>query len=310
MATAGLRNFKAAALIGIGLGLAAASVSAPALAQTEQDRLNSINARLDWMENALIELQADVGQTASDPNVTGAPMRMFDSGSDAAETSGDPAVARALSRIDALETQIRELTNQVEQMTFKISQANREIESLSQDTDYRLRVLEGTADGATPPPARPAPTEQAPVEQSLGTVSTAAGGQAPSGDYQEDYDSALGFLRKGDHSEAEQSLKLFLQHHGDSDLAGHAQYWLGESYYVREMWRPAAQSFLICVQKYKDGPKAPDCMLKLGMSLTAMGERAKGCQTLSEVARRFPDASQTILARAQAERQRSQCTGG
>jgi tol-pal system protein YbgF len=267
----------------------------------DSDRIEALNARLDWIEQALIELQTD--SNMSDGNGGGQPMRMFGE-EEVSDSSGDPAVSRALTRIDGLEAQIRELTNQLEQLTFKIEQANRELASVAKDSDFRLQSLE---QGRGMPPARSAQVAQAPEEQILGTIPDTAT-LDDAGNYQDDYDGALSHLRRGEHDNAEQALRLFLDNHGDSDLAGNAQYWLGESYYVRKMWRPAAQSFLICVQKYKEGLKAPDCMLKLGMSLSAMDETTKACKTLSEIARRFPNASQTILQRARSERQRNSCS--
>lgn len=279
------------------LALTLFSSSASFSQRNSDDQMDALNARIDWLEQSLIELQSAEG------NYGGSPL-------DTAGTYGadeDPAITRVLTRLDDLENQIRSLTNQLEQTTFRIEQANRDLQSLSKDAEFRLRALEqggGVADQGMPP-VRAAPMPQStPEEQSLGTIPV----DPVTGNYQEDYDGALSHLRRGEHENAEKALRLFLDNHSDSDLAGNAQYWLGESYYVREMWRPAAQSFLICVQKYKSGLKAPDCMLKLGMSLGAMGEKAKACKTFSEISRRFPDASQTIQQRARSERQRSGCT--
>lgn len=299
----GLRmNPRGAALaLAVALSLTMVSSSASFSQPNRDDRMDALNARLDWLEQSLIELQS--AETGYD---SGAPLNMM--GADGAD--GDSAISRVLTRLDDLETQIRSLTNQLEQATFRIEQANRDLASLTKDSEFRLRALEqggGALAQGNPdmPPVRSAPMPQStPESQSLGTIPIDPNG----GNYQEDYDGALSHLRRGEHENAEQALRLFLENHSDSDLAGNAQYWLGESYYVREMWRPAAQSFLICVQKYKSGLKAPDCMLKLGMSLAAMGEKTKACKTLSEITRRFPDASQTIQQRARSERQRNNCT--
>lgn len=283
--------------VAIGFSLVAA---APSEAQSRRDQVAALNARLDWMEQALIELQTEFQDQAASGGASGQPLQMFEG--EAAEPAEDPAIARAYTRLDDLETQIREMTNQLEQLTFKIDQANRELASLAEDADYRLRALESGA-GVSSPPARTVDPVQSTEEGSLGSVPASAAG----GDYKDDYKGALSHLQRGEHDNAERALRMFLENHGDSELAGNAQYWLGESYYVREMWRPAAQSFLICVQKYKEGVKAPDCMLKLGMSLSAMGEKDKACKTLAEVPRRFPNASQTIKQRAKAEEQRNSC---
>ncbi len=298
----GLRLNKKAPVVAVITALAVTLFSSSASFSQDNrkrdDQMDALNARIDWMEQSLIELQSTEGNYggASPMNTAGS----FDQ-------QEDPAITRVLTRLDDLENQIRSLTNQLEQTTFRIEQANRDLQSLSKDADFRLRTLEqgGTAGQQGMPPAHSAPMPQStPEEQSLGTIPV----DPATGNYQEDYDGALSHLRRGEHENAEQALRLFLDNHSDSDLAGNAQYWLGESYYVREMWRPAAQSFLICVQKYKNGLKAPDCMLKLGMSLGAMGEKKKACKTLSEITRRFPDASQTIQQRARSERQRSGCT--
>lgn len=296
------RNIGLAGVLSLGL-LTASISSGVSFAQEEGDQIGSINARLDWMEQALIELQSSSGNMVNDPDVTGAPMKMFDD-EVAEEDLGDPAAARALTRINELELQIRELTNQLEQINFKIAQAGRELKSLSEDSDYRLRVLEG-GDVSSPPPVRAAPVRQTPVEQSLGTVPV----EQADGDYQGDYDSALRHLRKGDHVAAEEALQTLLENHGDSELAGHAQYWLGESYYVRKMWTQGARAFATCADKYQSSPKAPDCLLKLGMSLAQIdGYKAQACQAFIKLQREYPNASQTILQRARSERQRNGCS--
>lgn len=307
-----LNTKSSVAALFMAMTLLVLSSSASFAQRGRDDQLNALNARLDWLEQALIELQSVAADEAYTVAQSGEPMNMMGA-SGAGEVSGDAALSRVLTRLDDLEGQIRSLTGQLEQMTFKIDQANREMKGLSEDTEFRLRQLEQGAPGGAMaprindgdvPPARGAPMPQStPEEQSLGTIPV----DPVTGNYQEDYDGALSHLRRGEHESAEKSLRMFLDNHGDSELAGNAQYWLGESYYVREMWRPAAQSFLICVQKFKSGLKAPDCMLKLGMSLASMGEKDNACKTLREITRRFPDASQTIQQRARSERQRNNC---
>lgn len=302
-----LNDGRSVAALFVAVIMVLVSGSASFAQRGSDDRLNALNARLDWLEQALIELQSNVDEAPYGGAMETSPMNMMGLSSD--DGQNDPALSRVLTRLDDLEEQIRSLTGQLEQITFKIDQAGREVAGLSKDTEFRLRALEqgGAAmaqRGADIPLARGAPLPQStPEEQSLGTIPV----DPVTGNYKEDYDGALSHLRRGQHEDAERSLRLFLENHSDSDLAGNAQYWLGESYYVRDMWRPAAQSFLICVQKYKSGLKAPDCMLKLGMSLAAMGESKKACKTLSEITRRFPDASQTIQQRARSERQRNNC---
>jgi tol-pal system protein YbgF len=90
-------------------------------------------------------------------------------------------------------------------------------------------------------------------------------------------------------------------------LAGNAQYWLGETHYVRRQYKQAAQAFLSGYTTYSKSKKAPDSLLKLGMTLTAMGEKKTGCDAFAELGARFPDAPQAVAKRADIERKRANC---
>ena len=90
-------------------------------------------------------------------------------------------------------------------------------------------------------------------------------------------------------------------------MAGNAQYWLGETYYVRGQFREAAVTFAEGFQRYPDSPKAPDNLLKLGKSLAALGQSADACGTFAELVTRYPQAPATIHQQAATEQQRLSC---
>lgn len=144
-----------------------------------------------------------------------------------------------------------------------------------------------------------------------GAAQTAA---APTAAYQlpgntpdEQYQYAFGLLRQANYPEAEQALRAFIERNPSSPLAGNAQYWLGETYYVRGDFQNAAVAFAEGYQKYPDSGKAPDNLLKLGMSLGQIGARDDACTTLGELAKQFPGAPANIKERAERERTRLGC---
>src|SRR3546814_19535879 len=59
-----------------------------------------------------------------------------------------------------------------------------------------------------------------------------------------------------------------------SDVCSSDLYWLGETYYVRQRYQDAAVAFLEGYQKYPKSPKAADNLLKLGMALGPVGQKA------------------------------------
>ena len=71
--------------------------------------------------------------------------------------------------------------------------------------------------------------------------------------------------------------------------------------------RKAANTFLRSYRKDRTGGKAPDSLLKLGMSLYQMKETDAACATLAELANKFPRAPRHIKQRAAEERRRAGC---
>ena len=60
-------------------------------------------------------------------------------------------------------------------------------------------------------------------------------------------------------------------------LAGSAQYWLGETFYAQGNFREAAQNFLHGYKNYPKSRRAPDSLLKLGISLNKLGQTQQAC---------------------------------
>lgn len=125
---------------------------------------------------------------------------------------------------------------------------------------------------------------------------------------EEQYRHAFGLLRQTEYGEAERALQAFLDRHGDHDLAGNAQYWLGETFYVRGNYNRAAVNFAEGFQKYPDSSKAPDNLLKLGMSLSEIERVEDACGIFAELQNRYPQAPSNILQRAEREEQRLDCS--
>jgi len=148
------------------------------------------------------------------------------------------------------------------------------------------------------------------VSSGIGTVPDplAAIVTLPDGTPKEQYDYAFDILRKADYGRAEKALRIFLEVNPDDNLAGNAQYWLGETFYVRGDFEQAAVEFLSGYQAYPNGIKAPDNLLKLGLAMAQLGQSDGACTALSRLATEYPEANDTIRRRAQTERARLSCS--
>jgi tol-pal system protein YbgF len=275
-----------------------------------------LRQRVEQLEEQLVDIQVVLGTLESLAKGAAAPT---------AGQRSAPGVAAAFSasdagRLDALETQIRAMAAQLEQMQQQI----------------RTLPAQGVApsQGAAPPPgaavssfssrADPAATERTgfgaltvspdangkdEIDRVLqdSRVGAVAAGTPDDASPKQLYETAYGYLLQRDYAAAEAAFDSFLKHHPNDPLAGNAQYWLGESLYVRGQYRAAAGAFLKGYQTYGHSAKAPESLLKLAMSLQRLGQKDAACSSYGELSTKFPNAPAYVKASAQAERQRAGC---
>lgn len=148
-----------------------------------------------------------------------------------------------------------------------------------------------------------------PVQQSASPVATqvATLKLLPAGTPKEQYNFALNLLRQTKYDQAENALTEFIVIQGDHPLTGNARYWLGETYYVRANYEQAAHTFFQGYQASSSNVKAPDMLLKLGMSLAQLKKKTEACATFNKLSKDFPQASTRINSAVARERKRAGC---
>ena len=297
------------------------SLAVGAQAQTSND-VRPLLDRLDRLERDMNMLQRQVYRGTS-PG--GAPVPMSPADTQAAVNSE--------VRFGQIDDQMRSITGQIEELTNGLAQLKRRLDTLQSDIDQRLTALEHGQGGGTVAAAAPAagaaepralagatptkgaganpaePASQSGVLGQIGGEQVAARPPAPPSNAtpQEQYNYAFGLLRQANYPAAEQSLRAFVQQHPNDPLAGNAQYWLGETYYVRQDYTNAAAVFAEGYQKYPKGGKAPDNLLKLGMALGQLGQKADACRAFARLDRDFPGAPGNVKERAADEKKRLAC---
>jgi tol-pal system protein YbgF len=234
-------------------------------------------------------------------------------------------------RFQDMERLITQLTGQVERLQNQVQQLQQQLERQQSDYEYRLEQLEGGRGGRRAPPApKPAPaprgdatppalpgslspSQQADVRPLGSTPSSgapptiAAAPPAAGSTPEQTYNSALAAMRGGDYADAERGFRDFLARHPRHQLAANAQYWLGETYYVRKDYQSAATAFATGFRNYRNSSVGPDNLLKLGMALHASGKSADACTVYGQFNQVYPKASDALKRRIAAERQRSRC---
>ena len=131
--------------------------------------------------------------------------------------------------------------------------------------------------------------------------------EAPSADPQTAYDQAYSHILQQDYAGAEGAFRDYITRFPQAPLSSNANYWLGQSFYARGQYKPAADAFLRGYKSYRTGQKAPDSLLKVAMSLSRLGQKDMACSAFTALDGEFPNSSVQVKHLAQTERERTGC---
>lgn len=267
--------------------LAVISAAGPAMSQTplpapEVDPLDARDARrVERMEKVVRELRSIVFQ-------------MRDSGKPVVVQPADTD-ARMLEmgeRLKDLEETLRRLNGSLETATMELDQAKRENTALKTQvqalSDRITKTEADVAAGIAPPPAATEPA-------------------LPAGDPGKDFTAARQLMLAGDYDAAESAFAAYVANYPDAPRAAEASYWWGKTLSVRGAQADAAKAYIGAIRGWPQTTWAPDAVVELSRSLVALKKPADACQTLAELARRYPKAPATVTSRAAATRTQAKC---
>ena len=129
----------------------------------------------------------------------------------------------------------------------------------------------------------------------------------PESDEESQYEYAINLLKQGDYETAEKAFTEFISIGDDKNYLSNSHFWLAETYYVRENYKDAAKNYLNLYQTFPNANKAPDALLKLGISLVNMQQKEQGCMTFIQLQESYPEANPSIIDRSNLELKRNGC---
>ena len=271
-----------------------ALVSLPLAAQAVETR-GSLLSRMDRIEQRLSELNA-AGPAATE--------------------NASPLPAGSAARYEVslaeLRDEVRDLRGQLEQIAHTQTQLRGSVQRLEQDMDLRLSALEDRPAMATPNTLDTiefeAPKIVAPVIETPAALPAAPAivddGKTPNELYQAAFDA----LNAGEYAPSEAQFSQFVARYPDHSLVGNAYYWLGETLYVQGQHDAAAEQFRKGFQVLPEGPKAPDNLLRLGMTLDVLGRKDESCIILKQLLEKYKGRSESVLRKATRESEKLGCS--
>ena len=293
-------------------------------AEEEEIYLKSISDQIQVITKDLKTLEKAVYQKSDATNTT---ITNFKS-----DGLNEDILTKHLLKLNEIEDQFRELTNKFEEVNFKLDKLSTRVTKIQSDTQLRFSDLEnGTSTTTTnnqvtlPGSSKPqdfgsSPGYQMtnlPKQQKVNSIESAQTviseepekkeSLLPDKPASEQYEFAVSFMKIGDYETAEVALKEFINKNKDHDLTGSAQYWYGETFRIRQLYSDAATAYLDGYQNYPKSKKAPDNLLKLGITMVQLGEKDQGCKMIIGLEKEYPKASKSVLQKAQYEQKKFKC---
>lgn len=245
--------------------------------------------RLEKMEKVVRELRSIVFQGRD----SGKPVVVMP-----AET--DSQIAALTDRVADLEETLTRLNGANESLTFELEKTKKALavsDSANRALADRLSALEGRTTQIESAVAAAAAQPAVEEEEAANDA----------GDPDGDFKRARDFMLSGDYDSAEAAFAAFVNRYGDTEKGPEARYWWGKTLSVRGAHNEAVSAFVGAIRTWPKTAWAPDATLELARSLVALRKNADACQTLAQLAARYPKAPATVQTRAQAVRTQAKC---
>ena len=217
------------------------------------------------------------------------------------------AVTPPRAAASASPASLMDLQDKLTTLESSLQAQTQQIEELQKTVQTLEQTLAQTPEAATPTENETAETDTVPADASSPTPTT-LGQATPSRPLTETdalpsseegaYQAGIDALKQGQYVKARDHFTTFITNNPEDKLVPNAYYWMGEAYYAEGNYRKSGETFLKAFQDYPDSPKAPDSLLKLGLSLKSAKQNKQACQSFDELLRRYPKANPAVIQRA------------
>lgn len=238
----------------------------------------------------IADLRADLDALTADLQSLRAALRV--SGAAGYQAAGGAA---AITRMDAMEAELRRLTGQIEEARNRIEHLTRDSGRVLEDLEFRLCQLEEhcdlaalltPADGYQPGPVITLSEPPLPEAEPGATTATE----------RVDFETAQALAAAGDHAGAARAFGAVAADHAGGPLFAEARFREGEALVALGDARAASRAWIDVFAADPTGPRVPAALLGVARLVGGEGQHEAACLFLTELTLRFPDRPEAAEA--------------
>ncbi len=260
--------------------------------QTQVQQLLDMMQRLQsTVDTRFGVLQHLVEQTADSANRMTASV-------DALQQKINAQVETTNGKLDTASGQMQSLNDSVDELKSRMGKLDKAI----QDLQSQLQNIQNPPSGA---PGQAAPSGGAPMPApgpgSSSMAPPAGSGAAPAAQappLQETYQAGLRDYNAARYAVAAGEFQDVLTYYPQDDLAGNAQFYIGEIAYRQGDYSAAIKAYNAVLEGFSGSPKAAAAQLRKGLALIQLNKRDAGVHELRLLIQRHPQTPEATQARA------------
>jgi len=266
----------------------------PATAQSTKDKVTELQDQVKLLVDMVQRLQSTadskfgvlqhlVEQNTDSVNQMNAAVAAMQQKVNAqAESSG--------GKLDSVSGQVQSLNDSIDELKSRIGK----LDKATQDIQSQLQNIQAQSAGGG------AAGGQQPGQPLGGDAATPpspgpAGAQAPP--LQETYQSGLRDYNAAKYDLASAEFGDVLHYYPQDDLAGNAQFYIGEIAYRQQKYKDAIKAYNLVLENFGGSPKAPAAQLRKGLALIQLNQKDAGIHELRSLIQRYPQSPEASQAR-------------
>ncbi|MGH9564980.1 MAG: tetratricopeptide repeat protein [Candidatus Angelobacter sp.] len=263
----------------LGAAVLFVSLAQPAAAADTKSQLIQIQTQLQIMQDNIARMQQSfdermgvmrdmITQQTDNVNKMGALIQNL-------QKSLGSQTTDAAGKVDQISGQVQALHDSVDELKARMVKVSKQLDDI-QAAQQNINNPQAQPAGAAPGGATATP--QAPPPEQL-------------------YNDALRDYNAGKNDLAAQEFAQYVQVYGNTDLAGNAQFYLGEIQYRQGNLAGAVQSYNKVLDQFPGGNKSAAAELKKGYALLDLGQKTEGVAELRSLIGRYPKTPEAVQAK-------------
>lgn len=196
------------------------------------------------------------------------------------------------SQIEALNSEIRKLRGQNEEIAHGLQDAEKRQKDFYVDLDTRLRHFESAEEAA-----KEAAAKEAVPASSASPVATIPADPSDPAPENRAFEAAYGLFKGGNHANAVKAFQEFIKKYPNSAHVPNAHFWLGKSRFALKDYKGALITYQGLLRDFPDASKAADALFGIAACQRGLKRSVAARKTLKQLIAKYPASEAAAKAK-------------